>query len=537
MLSLLVFLLALPCIAQVYPAGPQVLTFFSNFDDSDQPYGLYVPRNFDSSRAYPLVISLHGEYSNHRLNLRRILGRGNRPGETDTEASRYFPPLPDVDYLIATPFSRGTLGYRGAGEREVYQVLADVKRRFKVDEDRVYLTGLSMGGDGALWIALTRPDIWAAVAAVCPQPSAAARELSVNGSNLVFSLFHGVQDPLVPVTVSREWKKTLEAANVKVELTEYPTVRHNAWDHAYRNTAIFPWFAQHKRNRFPETVHFRTNRYEYRRAYWVEITGLNSGDWASVEARFAGPNRLRIKTSGVQGFRLTLEGHPLFRPAQTMEVDIDGTVLKTKAASFSRKGTGWTSQPFTLPAKAKRAGQEGPLSEAIAERHIYVYGTEGSPGQVELDWRRRQAATAAEWSSNKARVVVQLRVIPDREVTEADFRSSNLILFGTRETNSVIRRIASSLPFHLNAGAADYGLLYIWPNGDRYVAVNSGLPFTTGSEFTRKTPFQLMAPLGDFVLFKESLDSIVVEGRFDNQWRVPQDALTRLRASGAIERP
>jgi hypothetical protein len=128
-------------------------------------------------------------------------------------------------------------------------------------------------------------------------------------------------------------------------------------------------------------------------------------------------------------------------------------------------------------------------------------------------------------------------VIPDREVSEADFRSSNLILFGTRETNSVIRRIAPSLPFHLNAGAADYGLLYIWPNGDRYVAINSGLPFTTGSEFTRRTPFQLMALLGDFVLFKESLDNIVVEGRFDNQWRVPQDASTRMLASGAVERP
>jgi pimeloyl-ACP methyl ester carboxylesterase len=529
------WLLAAPLFAQVYPAGPQVLTFFSTFDDSDQPYGLYLPRTFDSSRSYPLVVSLHGEYSNHRLNLRRILGRGNRPGETDTEASRYFPPLPDVDFIIATPFSRGTLGYRGLGEDEVYQVLDDVKRRFKIDEDRIYLTGLSMGGDGALWLALTRPHIWAAVAAVCPQPSPAARELAPNGSNLVFSLFHGIQDPLVPVAVSREWKKTFEAAGIKAELTEYPTVRHNAWDHAYRNTAIFPWFSQFKRNRFPESIHYRTNQNRYTRSYWTEITGMTSGEWATIDATFNAANRVRIKTSGIDGFRLLVEGHPQYRPAQTLELDIDGTVLKTKALSFSKKGSAWTAQPFTPPLNTKHAGQEGPLIEAISERHIYVYGTEGSPGKTELEWRQRQAASAAEWSSTRARVVVQLRIVADRDLSETDFRTSNLVLFGTRETNSVIRRLGARLPFHLNAGAADYGLLYIWPNGDRSVIVNSGLPFTTGSEFNRKTPLQLLAPLGDFVLFRESLDNIVVEGRFDQQWRVPAQARSALLASGAIE--
>ena len=54
------------------------------------------------------------------------------------------------------------MGYQGIAEKDVYDVLADVKARFSVDEDRVYLTGLDMGGGGALWLGLTRPDIWAA---------------------------------------------------------------------------------------------------------------------------------------------------------------------------------------------------------------------------------------------------------------------------------------------------------------------------------------------------------------------------------------
>ncbi len=77
--------------AQLYVPGPQVTTFLSDVDDSDQPYGLYLPRKLDGAKKYPLVISLHGADSNHRLNLRRVFGRGIRPGQSESEASREFP--------------------------------------------------------------------------------------------------------------------------------------------------------------------------------------------------------------------------------------------------------------------------------------------------------------------------------------------------------------------------------------------------------------------------------------------------------------
>ncbi|MCC6261958.1 MAG: hypothetical protein IT169_00150, partial [Bryobacterales bacterium] len=200
---------ALALRAQVYPAGPQVLTFFSGIDDSDQPYALYLPKNFDAAKKYPLVVSLHGAWSNHRLNLRRVFGKGNRAGETDPEATRYFPALRDVDFLVASPYSRGTMGYQGIPEQDVYDVLADVKKRFPIDEDRIYLTGLSMGGGGTFWLALTRPDIWAAIAPVCAAVPEGSLDLAPNLLNIPVHLFHGDADPAVPVEQSRKWNHEL----------------------------------------------------------------------------------------------------------------------------------------------------------------------------------------------------------------------------------------------------------------------------------------------------------------------------------------
>ena len=95
------------------------------------------------------------------------------------------------------------MGYQGIAEKDVYDVLAGVKTPLPIDEDRVYLTGLSMGGGGTLWLGLTRPDIWAAIAPVCPAPAQGLEELAPNALNLPVHLFHGDEDRAVPVEVSR----------------------------------------------------------------------------------------------------------------------------------------------------------------------------------------------------------------------------------------------------------------------------------------------------------------------------------------------
>ena len=97
-----------------------------------------------------------------------MFGLDNRPRETDAEASRNELPLPDVPALVVSPFGRGELmGYDGLGGDDVMRVIADVRRAYDVDPDRITLTGLSMGGGGTWQIGLRHPELFAALAPVC----------------------------------------------------------------------------------------------------------------------------------------------------------------------------------------------------------------------------------------------------------------------------------------------------------------------------------------------------------------------------------
>lgn len=550
--------LAVPAAAQKLPAGPQVLTFFSEVDDTEQPYGLYLPPNYDASREYPLVISLHGGGSNHRLNLRRVFGKSNAPGENDVEASRYFPAWEDVEFIVATPFARGSMGYQGVAEKDVYDVLADVKRRFSIDEDRVYLTGLSMGGGGSLWLGLSRPDLWAAIAVVCPAVHERTEELAPNGLNVPFHLFQGDADPVTLPERTREWVELLRGHGARVEYVEYPGVSHNSWENAYADGQIFEWFGQFRRDRHPERVTFTSARYEYADAYWVTLDALTPGTHAHMDARFTRPNRVVVSTRDLDGFSFTLDGHPQYLPDRPLEVTIDGRALRVRAGdpiAFHRQGTRWVAGRYQPGEGAKRKGSEGPLGAVISDRHVYVYGTAGDPSPEELQARITTAQSAASWYAGGRPLLVFPRVVADTLVRPSDFESAHLVLFGTAETNRLIARFADRLPMQLEpAAAGEYGLVYLFPVNGRYVLVSSGLPWWTRSapapagfaamadpERRRWRPH---APPGgplmympDFVLFRGGADQVVAEGHFDREWRIRAADRQALSAAGAVRLP
>jgi hypothetical protein len=138
--------------------------------------------------------------------------------------------------------------------------------------------------------------------------------------------------------------------------------------------------------------------------------------------------------------------------------------------------------------------------------------------------------------------MLTFRVLADKDVQATDLQNANLMLFGTKETNSVIAGYAAQLPMALNAGAADYGLVFVYPVDGRYVVIHSGLPWSTRFDQVNRyeldflnSPAHALTTLGDYVLFRGGLDNIIAEGRFDRNWKVtPKDADT-IRATGAVE--
>jgi beta-glucosidase len=551
-----------PASAQKLPSGPQVLTFYSDVDDSEQPYGLYLPKNFDEHRKYPLVVMLHGALSNHRLELKRVFGKSNLPGENDLEASRYFPKWDDVDYIVISPFARGTMGYQGIAEKDVWDAIADVKRRFSIDEDRTYLTGLSMGGGGTLWIGLNRPDFWAAIAPVCPAPPFGTVERAPNALHLPVHFFQGGADPVVLPEGTRRWRQRLEDLGTKVEYIEYPGVQHNSWENAYADEAIFKWFAQFKRNRFPDRVRYVTDLYAYSSAYWVTFDRLTPGKFAKIDAEFKAPNRLEITTADLDGFTLNLAGHPKYTRGRPVQITIDGKVLTASGDSISlhKQDAAWSPGKFERAPDAKHPGLEGPMSEAVAKRHVYVYGTADKPSREEIQARRAVAERAAAFGGNTqtgGRLLLNMRAIADTQVRPSDYESSDLVLFGTKETNAAIAKLADKLPLHLSAGAKDYGLLYVFPVNGHYILVNSGTPWFPltdplpqqgggrgGAGGPRPdislgidilpTAQRALTKFGDFVLFHGTPANVIVQGRFDDRWQIRPGDLDKMKATGVV---
>lgn len=531
------------------PAGAQVLTFHSDVDDTEQPYGLYLPKNYNPKKKYPLVVMLHGAGSNHRLSLRRVFGKSNALGESDVEASRYFPEWKDVNYIVISSFARGTMGYQGVVEKDVMDMLADAKNRFSIDENRTYLTGLSMGGGGTMWIGLSHPDIWAAIAPVCPAPPAATLELVPNALNFPVYFFQGDKDQAVNVDSTRKWVQRLKDVGTQVEYTEYPGVNHNSWENAYKDEFIFEWFAKFKRNPNPERVRFAASQYKHNKAYWVTLNAFTVGKTASIDAKFTAKNHLEITTSQLNTFTLSLENHPLFKAKASLEIVVDGTLVNSQDATsitLTNMGGTWaigTNETTTL---TKKQGAEGPMTEAIADRHIYVYGTNGNPSAEELAKRRADALFAAEWSVYRGdflgRVMVFPRVLSDKEVRPSDIESANLVLFGTKETNALIEKFNDKLPIQLNANVSDYGLCYIFPMGNHYVLINAGLPWWSAGVTNNALPSRQNSPIAmnslnrfqDYILFKDNNANIITGGRFDSQWKLTAQQSQALQNTGII---
>jgi poly(3-hydroxybutyrate) depolymerase len=211
------------------------------------PYHMYVPTSYNGSKAYPLIVALHG------------LG-----GTEDAFFDGYnkvLPPLAESHgYIVAAPLGYRVDGSYGWGlgtapadpatrrtqelsEQDVLQVLQHVRQQYKIDENRIYLMGHSMGGIGTWKIAPKYPEIWAAIAPISGNGTPATLE-KIRGVPEI--IVHGDNDPTVNVAGSRAMVAKLKELGTDYKYIEVPGGLHS--DVVAPNVAaIIEFFDAHRK--------------------------------------------------------------------------------------------------------------------------------------------------------------------------------------------------------------------------------------------------------------------------------------------------
>lgn len=198
-------------------------------------YLLALPQGYeqDSARLWPLVVFLHGA--------------GER-GDDLEMVKRHGPPKliargRDLGVIVASPQARAG----DVWDPHLVKALTDhLSATLRVDKNRMYLTGLSMGGFGTWETALTYPSVYAAIAPICG--GAGVRFLMAERiKHLPVWIFHGARDTVVEPAQSQKMYDGLKKIGGNVRLTLYPDAAHDSWTATYDSPEFWTWLLDQKR--------------------------------------------------------------------------------------------------------------------------------------------------------------------------------------------------------------------------------------------------------------------------------------------------
>ncbi len=264
-----------------FAQDPRAQTRMYHFEDTneDLPYSLYVSSKVKKDQKAPLVVTLHG------LGAPQTIMMGKTAIDLAEEAG----------YILVAPMGYNTSGWygspagagpgRGKGaapaaaakgpadgaakgkgfggfgggnqpanlrelsEKDTMNVIAMVRKEFKVDDKRIYIMGHSMGGAGALYLGSKYPKMFAAVAAEAPAAFWQTRKETLQpmkDAKVPVMIVHGDIDEVVPVTNTHAWVDAMKELKMNYEFIEQPGITHGPVIESGLKP-IYAFFAKHKK--------------------------------------------------------------------------------------------------------------------------------------------------------------------------------------------------------------------------------------------------------------------------------------------------
>jgi predicted peptidase len=203
-------------------------------------YILYLPRDYNTvpDKRWPLILFLHGAGE-----------RGTNAWTTTKHGpTKFIAKHPEFPFIMVSPQCHEDHKWN---DDLVLGVLDSISATYRVDTNRVYLTGLSMGGYGTWSLATMYPERFAAVAPICgggDKIGIILTKLSTRRSlkTLPIWAFHGGMDPTVPIEEDERMIQAMkELGDNDIKFTVYPDAGHDAWSATYDNPELYQWFLQH----------------------------------------------------------------------------------------------------------------------------------------------------------------------------------------------------------------------------------------------------------------------------------------------------
>jgi dienelactone hydrolase len=548
--------------------GRRILGYRSAVDDSVQPYAISLPAEFgkEPERRWPLHLVLHGRGA--------TLNEVSFIREHDGKAAS------SDEWIQLDAFGRTNNAYRYAGEADVFEALADVKRRYRIDDRRIVLHGFSMGGAGSWHLGLHHPSRWCSVGpgagfvdfykyqkVETPLPFYQDLALSIynpvdytlNAFNVPICTYGGEKDE--QLVASTEMAERAAKLGLTIKLIVGPGTGHAFHPESKKEFMAFHLERQKAGRPFypyPRQIKFTTHTLKYNTCDWLTIEELIAPYRETlVEANVDEKDDvLKVKTQNVAVLQLGRD------VAETVEIDGDRLPLAAAAEGllpgvyFENSGAHWSvlnyNTSLAFPRNAdnrKRHNLQGPIDDAFMLPFVCVRGT-GTP------WNEAHTAWAG-WTLDRFAAEYdkymrgKVLVVDDADVTAETMLEKNIVLFGDPGSNSVLAKLVERLPVRWTKSAievngqkydpATHGVSFIYPNPlapRKYVVVNSGHTFHA-ADFEKSNAW-LFPRLGDIAVQKFEKaetggyqEDVVWSDFFNGSWKLPSGLAPKAPPGGS----